>query len=234
MNELLLFRTYPDPASAEQVALLLKDNGIGAEVSKEARVLDSNYIGQQFSDPYLLYLQGADFERATLILEDQVVIRPEEVDPGYMLLSFSDEELIDVMKKKDEWGIYNYKLAEALLKKKNVPIPEIQIVLEQTERLKEKEKAVSSGLLFLLLGYASIISGAIMSLRYNIAFIFLPGLLGLLIGWNLSHFKRTLSNGQRTFYYNSTTRFHGSIMFWTGLAIAAMRFIFQLITLMTI
>jgi tetratricopeptide (TPR) repeat protein len=231
MENLLVFKTYPDLEAAEQAATILKEHEIVVEVNEEARILDSNYIGQQFSNPYLLYMQGKDFERANTILEQATVVRLEDIDPDYLLLSFSNEELIEVMEKKDEWGIYNYKLAETLLKQKNIPIPEVNIALEQVERLKEKEKAVSSGLMFLVLGYLSVISGVYASVSYHAAFILFPGFLGLMIGWHLSKSKRTLSNGQRVFYYNNTTRIHGSIMLWTSLGFGLLRFIFLLLTL---
>jgi hypothetical protein len=231
MEQPLVFKTYPDQVTAGEVAALLKANGVITEVVEEPRILDSNYIGQQFSDPYLLYMQGKDFERANHILEDHIVVRLEDIDPDYLLLSFSDEELIEVMKMKDEWGIYNYKLAEILLHQRNAPIPEVHIALEQAERLKEKEKAISSGLMFLILGYLSIISSVYASVSINAVFVLLPGFLGLMIGWHLSQSKRTLSNGTRTFYYNSTTRIHGGIMLWSAIGLGLLRFILLLLTL---
>lgn len=230
MNDLIIYKTYPDLASAEEVALLMTNNGITAEVIKENRVLDSNYIGQAFSDPYLLYMHGSDFERAHTILENEIMVNLEDVDPGYMLLAFNEEELIDVMEKKDEWGVYNYKLAEALLKKKNAHIPEVKIALEQAERLRTKEKPVASGMLFLLLGYASVLSGmvSIFIPARNAVLTLSQGLLGLFIGWILCYSKRTLSNGQRTFYFTSSSRLQGSVMFWISLAVTAIKIIFLL------
>lgn len=225
MEPLLVFNSYPDEAAAEQAAALLRDNGINAEVSREARSLDSNYLGQQFSDPYLLYLQGNDFDRARSVLEEHTLVDPDNVDPGYQLLSFSDEELLEVMTNKEEWGIFNYKLAEALLKRRGVPIPEVQIAIAQAEQLREKEKAASSGLILLLLGYSSLLSGAVLALTKHPVFTLLPGGLALLLGWMLSYSKRTLSNGVQVYYYTPGARLHGLILFWCSLGIAVIRYL---------
>lgn len=228
MEPLLVFKTYPNVDSAKEAAAILEENGIELDVREEARVLDSNYIGQQFSNPWLLYLHGEDFDRANQILEDHIVVRLEDVDPGYLLLSFSDEELIDVMEKKDEWGMYNYKLAEMLLRQKDRPIPEVQIAIRQAENLKVKEQPVASGNMFLILGYLSVLGGifTLFVPARTPVLTLMQGLLGLFIGWLLSHHKRTLSNGKRSYYFNNSTRLQGNIMLWTSIAVTVLKIIF--------
>jgi hypothetical protein len=232
MEPLLVYKTYPNADSAEEAAAILKENGIELDVREEARVLDSNYIGQQFSNPWLLYLRGEDFDRATQILEDHIVVRLADVDPGYMLLSFSDEELIEVMEKKDEWGIYNYKLAEMLLKQKDKPIPEVQIAIKQAEHLKIKEQPVSSGIMYLILGYLSVLAGiyTLFVPSRTAVLTLMQGLLGLFAGWSLSYHKRTLSNGQRSYYFNSSTRLQGKIMLWTSVTVTVLKIILLIAT----
>jgi hypothetical protein len=104
-------------------------------------------------------------------------------------------------------------------------VPEVQIAIEQVTRLQEKEKAVSSGIMFLLTGYFTLLSGITLMLMYggNGAFMLFPGGLGLFIGWHLSHSKRTLHNGRLAFYFNDSTRLQGSIIFWGGLSVAIVR-----------
>lgn len=234
MTETLVFKTYPDLLQAQQAAELLQQHDIEAEVTKEARILDSVYIGQQFTDPYLLSLPGKDFERAEIILEESITIKLNEVDPDYLLLSFSNEELIEVMKKKEEWGAFNYKLAESLLTKRGVPIPEMDIIWSQVEHLKEKEQPTPSGMLLLLLGYSSLISGMLIAFRQggHLAFTLFPGFLALLIGWHLAYNKRTLSNGNQIHYFNERTRLHGTIMLWLSVIVAVARFILALIIIL--
>jgi len=229
MEALLVFKAYTARALAEQAAQLLRQNNIDAEIDEEAALLDGNYLGQRFNEPFLLRVRGSDFDKATQLLEARVIVNLDEVDPDYMLLSFTDEELIDVMKKKDEWGIYNYKLAEALLRQRNVPIPEMEIVLEQAERLREKEKPASSDIIFLLVGYIAVIYGIVLWVMSKGIGMIIPGGFAFLVGWHLAYFKRTLSNGQQTFYYNSSTRFQGTIIFWAAIALVAVQVLFFLI-----
>lgn len=229
MDPLLVFDTYPTPQAAEQAAALLRGNAIIVEINRDVRPLDSNYLGQRFDNPYLLSLPGKDFEKARKILEEQTPVNPDEVDPEYHLLSFSDEELIDVMMKKDEWGDYNYKLAEALLQRRGVPIPGVQIELSNVERLRQKEKAASSDWKILLLGYFSLLSGAMLALARHPAFTLFPGGLAVFLGWTLSHSRRTLSTGGQVYYYKPSSRLHGLILFWGALGFAALRLILSIL-----
>lgn len=229
MDPLLVFDTYPTPDAAEQAASLLRGNDIVVEINQDQRPLDNNYLGQRFDNPYLLSLPGKDFERARKILEEQTPVDPDEVDPQYHLLFFGDEELIDVMMKRDEWGDYNYKLAEALLRRRGVPIPGARIEQSKAERQRQKEKINPSDWKILLIGYCALFSGAALALAKHPALILFPGGIAVLLGWMLSHSKRTLSTGEQVYYYKPSSRLHGLILFWGALGFAALRFILSML-----
>jgi len=71
-ESLLAFRTFADKEHAEHTAGLLRDKSIPVELEEPSPLLDSNFIGQRFSDPFVLKIPGAFFETANRILSEQM------------------------------------------------------------------------------------------------------------------------------------------------------------------
>jgi len=63
-----------------------------------------------------------------------------EVEKDYYLLSFSDEELIDVIAKSDEWNKFDVELAQKILKEKGKEVTEQQITQIKQQRIEELSK----------------------------------------------------------------------------------------------
>ncbi len=123
MSELRVFDTFPTMEQAQRVAALLENNELRVAVEELQGPLDTNFLGQQFSNPFLLKIPGDKFKHARTLLMKHTVVDISEVDEEYMLLEFTDQELLDVLAAPDDWGVYNYKLAEALLKQRGGKYP---------------------------------------------------------------------------------------------------------------
>lgn len=234
MEQLLVFQSYPDGASAQQVADLLEENGIPVELMEDATLLDSNFMGQNFTNPFRVKIPGSRFDEANKLLDEHTAVNLDEVDKDYVLLTFSDAELIDVLKHKADWGIYNYKLAGALLRKRGVPIPEESIESFQKKDILEKEKPAEAGTVLLCMGYFSAIFGSGIALYQggsNWFKVGLPGILAIVIGWNLAYFKRTLSSGKQAYYFSHSARKQGLVLIWLAMGMFLLKVI-QAIALM--
>lgn len=228
MEPNLPFQSFPDLASAQHTAALLEQEGIPVELVNEDSMLDSNFIGQNFSNPFRLKIPGRFFNEANEILERETKVNPDDVAEGYMLLSFSNEELLEVLEHKSDWGFYNYKLAEALLQRRGVSIPAADIRRAQARARLEKEKPEEAGTALLVIGYFSAILGSGFALYQggnNWFRIAVPGLFAIAIGWNLLHFKRTLSDGRRVHYFNSSSRLQGKVLLGLAWGIFLLRVI---------
>jgi hypothetical protein len=73
-----------------------------------------------------------DFTKARMALEGIYQQLLEKVDDDYYLLAFSDEELLEIDLKPDEWGLFDYQLAKKLLRERGKEIRE-----EDAEQLKK-------------------------------------------------------------------------------------------------
>lgn len=212
MPPLLVFQTFPTRDQAMRNAALLENRSIPVEVEELHGPLDANFIGQQFSNPFLLKVPGEQFGAARAILMEAVTVDLDEVDKGYMLLDFNDRELLEVLTSPDEWGIYNYKLAEALLQQRGIAIPEQRVAQMAGERLAELKKPQRASWVWIILGYLSALLGSGIG-RDNLMMIYLPGLFALATGFALAFSKKTVPDGSRIPVFDKTARTHGLVIF---------------------
>jgi hypothetical protein len=229
MSELLVFQTFPVKEQARRVAALLESNGLPVAVEELQGPLDTNFIGQQFSNPFLLKIPGEQFINARKLLMEHTVINLSEIDEDYMLLQFSDRELLDVMASPDDWGVYNYKLAEALLKQRGVPIQEQQLEHMEGIRMAEMKKPVHASWVWIGFGYLS----ALLTTGIGISdfqMIILPGLFALATGWALAGSKKTLPDGSRIAVFSPVARIHGRIIFVLAVLLCIVRIIIAIIS----
>ena len=223
MSKLLIFKSFSNKEEALRTAATLENNGIQVDLEENLAQLDSNFIGQHYSNPYCIKIPGDSFEKASEILMKYTVINLDEVDKDYMLLSFSNEELMDVLVHNDDWGIYNYKLAEALLKERGIDIPFKKIEEAQAEAREAIAKPIKYDIYWLILGYIfALLSFSTLYAGFLFAF---PTLCALIIGYLLFFSKKTLTDGSRIKTYERTFRIHGLIIFVLTIIVSLVRLV---------
>ncbi len=226
MSEPLVFQQFENITEAEKVAAILEDAGIKTLVEKPSSILDSNIIGAKYGPTVNLKISGSDFKEAREILVEKMKVDLDDVDEDYMLLSFTNEELMDVVAKADEWGFYNYNIAIELLKKRGVSVSQEQKDTFAEERLTDLSQTKAIGVSWILFGYfipvlnlCYFIFGYQATLAATGGWMF-PGFGGLILGYVMSKAKTTLPDGQRLFVYDKNTRMHGflilriNLLFW--------------------
>lgn len=190
----ITFQKFNDPALAEAIAEQLHANGINSVVSKEDRLLDSTIIGNDFGSTIHLKVAPSNFDRANAILEGFYQTRIESMDPDYYLFSFTDDELLDIMRKPDEWGHLDYVLAKKLLADRGREVTPVQLEQFQQQRLTQLAQPDRSHPLLIFFGYCTAILG---------------GAFGFILGTLLVSSKKILPNGQRVYMYPLSERRHG-------------------------
>jgi len=163
-------------------------------------------------------IKSADFEKVNQLLKDDENKNIEDVDKDYYLFSFTDDELIDVVTKADEWSAFDVVLARKLLTERGKDISEAAISVINEQRLEELKKPESSQLSWIIVGYL-IALGDITIAFGVIIWPFFVCAIGLFIGWHLASYKKTLPDGERVFGYNQTDRMHGKRIFYLGITV---------------
>ncbi|ANE51704.1 hypothetical protein [Flavisolibacter tropicus] len=194
MQEFLTFKTFPDNETALDFAEVLKQQNINYFIEEDILVFDPSYANNPLNKDYAIKIMSGDFIRATKAYEDYFFTHLDQVDSDYYLFSFSVEELKDIIVKPDEWGSFDYQLAQKILKDKGLEVSEEQKLAYKTQRNKELAKPENE-------------SSSNVLLYYILSLLFFP--LGMIAGWIWAYSKKTLPNGQRIYVYDTTVQRHG-------------------------
>jgi hypothetical protein len=196
------FQRFSSRAELENGIKILTENNIEYLIEDVSvnldPVLSSNKLGIEF----LLKIEQVNFEKANKILDEFYSLEIDEIENDYYLFSFSDNELLEVIIKSDEWNKFDVQLAQKILRLKGKGLSNLEIDKIKTQRIIELSKPEKKQSIWIFVGYISSILG---------------GLLGVFIGWHLLTFKKTLPNGNRIYNYSNEDRKHGNQILILGI-----------------
>lgn len=105
MNELFLtFRKFNSLEEAQELMEVLKAHDIACEL-EDTSAFDVTFSGNALSKEYRVKLQQSDFEPAEELLLNQPHVSADQLPSDHYLLSFSDNELLEIVTKPDEWRV---------------------------------------------------------------------------------------------------------------------------------
>ena len=200
-----IFKKFPTLEQANELKALLDENNIEFILADNVPPVDVTFSGSTLLHEYEIRLKPADFKKAETLLTQLAEQQLNDIDPDYYLLKFTDEELYDILLKVDEWGPFDYSLAQKLLKDRGKPIDTALLASLKKQRLAALAKPEENQKAWIIAGYI---------------FACLGGLLGIIIGYSLWTAKKTLPNGQKVPSYTENDRKHGKYIFYIGLIIA--------------
>ena len=201
-EEFLIFQKFNTESQAEDFGSLLNVNRIEFLIENISINFDPILSNNEFGKEYCVKIKKDDFEKANDILREKAKTEINEVQDDYYLLSFTDEELIDVIEKSDEWNKFDVELAQKLLKERGNEITTEQISELKKQRIIELSKPEEGQNVYIIIGYVCALLG---------------GLLGIFIGWHLTTYKKTLPNGNRIYAYSENDRKQGNRILILGI-----------------
>lgn len=196
-DNFLTYQKFNDPQLAATMCELLRSQGVDCKIVNEAPTFDVSFAYNKTDPTIHLKVPSGEFVRAHAALEVYYQQRLDTLDPDYYLLSFSDEELLDIIRHPDEWGALDYALAKQLLAKHGKPVTTEQEAAIQQQRLKVLSKPEKEHVLGIIFGYLAAIS---------------VSLIGIFIGYALTFSKKNLPNGEQVFLYSPKVRRHGRLI----------------------
>lgn len=209
-SQYVTFQKFNDKLAAQELAQLFKLNDIDFLFEDVSANFDVSFANNEIDKDFRIKLQKQDFERANLLLTNLSEKEVENVDSEHYLFDFSNEELIEIIEKQDEWSKFDFVLAKKLLNARGVALSEENITSLKKERIVELSKPQKTPLFMIYIGYALAIFG---------------GLVATIFGWYLKSHKKTLPDGEKVFYYADSSRIHGERI----LIIGIISFIFWLV-----
>jgi hypothetical protein len=109
---------FPDKATAEDFAEVLKQNGIEYHIEEDSLVFDPSYANNPLSTNYVITMKQGDFKAASHAYDEYFAKQLHNVPEDYYLHTFTNDELLEVLAKPDEWDSFDYQLAQEILKNK--------------------------------------------------------------------------------------------------------------------
>jgi len=215
--EFITYKKFNDIALANELAELLDANNVKYFLEEEAPSFDPSF-SYAHTKEYVVKVMPDDFERVNEVVKENAEENIGEVESDYYLLSFTNQELMDVITKADEWNAFDVQLARKLLAERGNAISDDEIEEIEKKRIEELKVTEPSQSSWIIWGYA---------------FAFGGGILGFFIGWHLWTYKKTLPNGEMLYGYSENDRGQGKIIFYLSFVGLAIAFIYKLLPLFT-
>lgn len=196
-----LFKKFIDSEETKAFTSFLNENDIRYQEVDNSPIVDITFANNPLDKETQILVHKDDYERLQELQQDLAKEALNQVDEGYYLLEFTDEELYDVVLKKDEWGPFDYQLAQKLLKERGKEVnPELLTSLER-QRIEDLAQPEQGQKPWIYAGYF---------------FSFMGGFIGLLIGWYLWNYRKTLPDGRKVYAYSKEDQNHGRNIFFIG------------------
>ncbi len=199
------FATFQKFSSEENALVLmniLSEERIDFEVANNSPSVNFTLNGT-LQNEFEVKVRQEDFQRANQLLEKIARENIGNLSKDHYLFEFSDDELMEILQKPDEWGKEDYLIAQQILKDRGKIISSKQLENFKTQRLQALSKPDEGNTFWTIFGYISAL---------------LLGLLGIWIGWHLMGSRKTLPNGQQIFTYNEQNRLHGKRIVFIGIS----------------
>ena len=206
----MYFRSFYSEEEAIFLLEFFKEKGINCSIVKHRPIADKVYVGINYDREFHVKIRGSEFNRANEILDSQIAQNLSQIGPDYYLYSFSNEELLEIIEKPDEWNNQDIVISKKILQDRGFSISEAEITEKKLKRIKELEQPDKEGRLFIILGYF---------------FSFFFGFFGVFFGLLIMNLTKTLPDGRKVFVYEKKTRGHGKNILIIGLIMTAIVFI---------
>ncbi|MXN92436.1 hypothetical protein GR160_14500 [Flavobacterium sp. Sd200] len=207
------FKKYTDVAEAKNLQKYLLENGIECLFIDNSPRLGSSFSGELLKE-YEIQLKKQDFEKAEILLEQQAENMIKDLPEDYYMLTFTNDELYDVVLKHDEWSEFDYVLARKLLAERGKAIDDSLIKSLRKQRISDLAQPEKDQKAWVVFGYISALLG---------------GFLGIITGYVLLTVKKTLPNGERVYTYAAADRAHGRIILILGIAVLAISIVLRIV-----
>jgi hypothetical protein len=177
---------------------ILKENNIDYVLDDNSSRLDSSFGNDDNTKQFVLKIEKENFERVEELEEKSISKSLDNVDKNYYLFESSDEDLIEIVLKKEEWNKFDYLLAQKILKERGKEINQDLIKAINKRRVEDLKTEEASPKWLIFIGYL---------------FSILGGFIGIFIGLYLMNYKKTLPNGETIYGFGKEDRNSGKNVF---------------------
>lgn len=212
MKEFVTVKRFLHELPFQELLQILKKKSIPYQTESYGERIDAVSM-ITLAPEYIVKVSSDQFGEVYEILNELSAQEVLNVDSAHYLFEFSDEELYSILTKPDEWSVFDYQLAQKILKDRGKLIDNEFLSVLRKARIGDLSKPEKSQKGAIWFGYLSSMLG---------------GIIGIGIGWNMMSSKRILPNGDQIFSYGETDRRHGRNMLILGVVMIVVLLIFQI------
>jgi len=205
--DFITYQRFNDIALANNLADILQRHNIIYTIEEESLTFNPTFVlNNELSNEYAVKIKSDDFEQVNQLLVEEETTNIDEVEADYYLFKFTNDELIDLLTKADEWSAFDYLLAQKILAERGITVDDNYLAELKEKRIEELKKPEPPQTIWVIIGYMTACLG---------------GILGIFIGWYLLSSKKTLPNGEKVYNYNERDRKNGRNIFYLSIIIFA-------------
>jgi hypothetical protein len=216
----LTFQKFNDIGLANSVAEKLEQAGISCIIENNQGLFNPSFSSNTIQSDISLTIKPEDFDKAHQALANLYAQQLNDVEEDYYLFAFSDEELLEIVAKPDEWGHFDYQLAQKILREKGKSVEPEKLAEIRSRRNQALKKSGSISTIWIFLGYGLILIGIIgifMRIADDGFYMGATPFISLVIGASLAFGRQTLPTGETMYNYEIGDRNHGKIIFVAAL-----------------
>jgi hypothetical protein len=203
------YRSFNDKALATELYEKLTDAGIAVAWEDTVGYFDVTFSNNEFLNIFYVKLRPEDFKTADELLLNAVGENKQEPIGDYYLFSFSNDELIDVLKKPDEWNEFDLYWAKKILKTRGVEIKREDLEQAKIERLHELKRPWVLDKFWLICAFALWLAALWFIHIYIAAAV-------VFIGGYISFSRKTMPDGQRVKAFSASDRIAARVVLVAG------------------
>ncbi|WP_374950263.1 hypothetical protein [Mucilaginibacter sp.] len=211
-DEFILFKKFDDAVLADTLIDLLEKHDIAFQV--EETLISGNSAamdGQQ--KHYIVKIHPDDVLMANQAITEQQQEDTQLLSEDPHLAAFTNAELTEVISQEDEKGSADYQMAQKILVGRGAHINDDTLPTHPQDSLSDLSAQQPKHTTRIIIGYFAALLG---------------GVLGILIGWNLSSHKRLLPNGKQVYAYSEADRQQGRQITWLGIIVVILLVIYRI------
>lgn len=197
MSEFVTYEKFATIGELKEFVELLQENNIPYELEDDVQLFDASFANISHHRDYRIQLLPEDFDRVNELRNNLADVELHEIDPDYYLFQFTDEELIDLISKQDEWSPFDFQLAQKILKNRGREISSEEIHELKEQRIEQLSQPEKDSKPWVIIGYIC-------------AFLF--PFFGIIMGIYMLSSKKALPNGQKVYSFSQSTRNSGMII----------------------
>jgi hypothetical protein len=213
MSEFVTYEKFTTIGELKEFVELLQENNIPYELEDDVQLFDASFANISHHRDYRIQLLPEDFDRVSELRNRQAEVELNEIDPDYYLFQFTDEELIDLISKQDEWSPFDFELAQKILKNRGREISSKEILELKERRIEQLSQPEKDSKPWVVIGYIC-------------AFLF--PFFGIIMGIYMLSSKKTLPNGQKVNSFSQKTRDSGMIILLISCVVFALVMVLRL------